>query len=70
MKMGETPNTYNSVVSYQADANFATRVINIPNLAVEVQPGSVIKSDGTAYPPAYICAPLHRGSPSSARRYR
>ena len=49
MKMGETPNTYNSVVSYQADANFATRVINIPNLAVEVQPGSVIKSDGTAY---------------------
>jgi hypothetical protein len=29
MKMGETPNTYNSVVSYQADANFATRVINI-----------------------------------------
>ncbi|EOY8032658.1 hypothetical protein ACQEL9_004411 [Raoultella planticola] len=49
MKMGESPNTYNSVVSYQADANFATRVINLPNLAVEVQPGFVIKSDGTAY---------------------
>ena len=49
MKMGETPNTYNSVVSYQADANFATRVINLPTLAVEVQPGSVIKADGTAF---------------------
>lgn len=49
MKMGESQRTYNDVVTYQADANFATRVLNIPTLAVEVQPGSVIKADGTAF---------------------
>lgn len=49
MKMGESQRTYNDVVTYQADSLFATRVLNIPTLAVEVQPGSVIKSDGTTY---------------------
>jgi hypothetical protein len=49
MKMGESQRTFNDVVTYQADANFAVKTINIPNLAVEVQPGSVIKADGTAY---------------------
>ena len=49
MKMGESQRTFNDVVTYQADANFAVKTINIPNLAVEVQPGSVIKADGTAF---------------------
>ncbi|SAQ11576.1 Uncharacterised protein [Klebsiella michiganensis] len=49
MKMSESQRTYNDVVTYQADANFAIRVINLPSLAVEVQPGSVIKADGTAF---------------------
>mgnify|MGYP001105431871 FL=1 len=49
MKMGESQRTFNDVVTYQADANFAVKTINIPNLAVEVQPGSVIKADGTVF---------------------
>ncbi|WP_436924430.1 hypothetical protein [Klebsiella pneumoniae] len=49
MKMGESQRTFNDVVTYQADANFAVKTIKIPNLAVEVQPGSVIKADGTAF---------------------
>ncbi|WP_241722205.1 hypothetical protein [Raoultella sp. HC6] len=49
MKMGETQRTYNDVITYHADGNFDRCVVNIPTLAVEVQPGSVIKSDGTAY---------------------
>jgi hypothetical protein len=49
VKIGESQRTYNDVVTYQADSLFATCVINIPNLAVEVQPGSVIKADGTAF---------------------
>ena len=36
MKMGESQRTFNDVVTYQADANFAVKTINIPNLAVEV----------------------------------
>lgn len=55
MKMGESQRTYNDVVTYQADSLFATRVINIPTLAVEVQPGSCIKSDGTAYTSGSDC---------------
>lgn len=49
MKLGESQRTFNDVVSYQADGNFDRKTIKIPTLAVEVQPGSVIKSDGTAY---------------------
>lgn len=49
MKIGETQRTYNDVITYHADGNFDRRELNIPTLAVEVQPGSVIKSDGTAY---------------------
>lgn len=49
MKLGESQRTFNDVVTYQADANFAVKTVNIPNLAVEVQPGSVIKADGTAF---------------------
>ena len=49
MKMGESQRTYNDVVSYQADGNFDRKTINIPTLAVEVQPGSCITSAGAAY---------------------
>lgn len=55
MKMGASQRTYNDIVTYQADANFAVKTINIPTLAVEVQPGSCIKSDGTAYTSGSDC---------------
>ncbi|MXF47622.1 hypothetical protein GR294_13925 [Raoultella sp. Lac2] len=49
MKMGESHRTYNDVITSAVSGNFDRKTIKIPTLAVEVQPGSVIKSDGTAY---------------------
>ncbi|MGY5958288.1 Bacteriophage lambda head decoration protein D [Kosakonia sp. BK9b] len=49
MKMGESQLTYNDVITSHVSGNFDRKTINIPTLAVEVQPGSCIKSDGTAY---------------------
>lgn len=49
MKMGESQRTYNDVITSAVSGNFDRKTINIPTLAVEVQPGSCITSTGAAY---------------------
>ncbi|MGV8924869.1 MAG: hypothetical protein ACOH2G_04220 [Ewingella sp.] len=49
MKMGESQRTYDDVITSAVSGNFDRKTYKVATLAVDVQPGSVIKSDGSAY---------------------